>query len=526
MSRRPLLRGMAVLLVTVMTVGLAPGARAASHREAPLIALDPTADLTDVYAFRSWENDAKAVFIMNVIPQQVPGSGPNFFNLDDKVRYSFHLDLDQDGDADDVRIDFRFKTEIRDNSSVGGLNFKDIPVSYAGGTPLPPVTALDGPGSEGLGLRQTYSVSATGSRRVGAGVERAMGTRTTSADGRKLVAVPSNVGPKTMPNYPALAAQGVYDLGQGVRVFVGQREETFYIDLGSTFDTLNFRRTPILTLAEDQNYTRNAFGIDDGFEGVNVTTIAIEIPKTLLGTSTVGMYASTSRPRTSTLLGDGREINAGSFVQVARLANPLVNELIIGTGSKDRWNSQDPRRESQFIDFYRTPRLAAIINALFGTSFPTTDREDLVTVLGSYFPPVFSGPPGIFSDLLRVNLDIPATPAARQKRLTVLSSAADATFGCVSRFDPASIPDAAGFPNGRRPNDDVTDIALRVVAGVLLGPVPCLGDGVNVNRVRAGTPNVAPGNNVATIFPFLPVPNPGRSPAAPLQGGPNEPLFR
>jgi Domain of unknown function (DUF4331) len=525
MSRR-LPRILAALVATAMLAGPVSTARAASHREAPLIALDPTADITDVYAFRSWENDAKAIFIMNVIPQQVPASGPNYFNLDDKVRYSFHLDLDQDGDADDLRIDFRFKTEIRDNSAFGGLNFKDLPVAYAGGTPLPAVTALDGPGSEGLGLRQTYTVSATGSLRTDVGVVRAMGSRSTSVDGRRLVAVPSNIGPKTMPSYPALAAQGVYDLGQGVRVFVGQREETFYIDLGSTFDTLNFRRAPILTLAEDRNDTRNAFGVDDGFEGVNVTTIAIEIPKSLLGTSTVGMYASTSRSRTSTLLGDGRETSAGSFVQVARLANPLVNELIIGTGSKDRWNSQDPRREAQFIDFYRNPRLAFVINALFGTAFPTSDRDDLVAVLGSYFPPVFSGPPGVFADLLRVNLDIPATPAANQRRLTVLSSAADATFGCVSVFDPSSIPDAAGFPNGRRPNDDVTDIALRVIAGALLGPVPCLGDGVNVNRVRAGTPNVASGNNVATIFPFLPTPNPGRSPAAPLQGGPNEPLFR
>jgi hypothetical protein len=525
MRRRPLARGLAALVTVAMLAGLAPTAQAASHREAPLIALDPTADITDVYAFRSWESDTKAVFIMNVIPQQVPASGPNFFNLDDAVRYSFHFDLDQDGDADDLRLDFRFKTEIRDNSSVGGLNFKDVPVAFAGGSPLPPVTALDGPGSEGLGLRQTYSVTATG-RRTGADVARAIGTRTESSDGRRLVAVPSNVGPMTMPNYPALAATGVYDLGQGVRVFVGQREETFYIDLGATFDTLNFRRAPILTLAEDQNDTRNAFGVDDGFEGVNVTTIAIEIPRTLLGTATVGMYASTSRPRTSILLGNGREVDAGSQVQVARLANPLVNEVLIGTGSKDRWNSQDPRRESQFIDFYRTPRLAAILNALFGTSFPTTDRDDIVTVLGSYFPPVFSGPPGIFSDLLRVNLDVPATPPASQKRLTVLTSAADTTFGCVSTFNPEAIPDPAGFPNGRRPNDDVTDVAIRVVAGVLLGPVPCLGDGVNVNRVRAGTPNVAPGNNVATIFPFLPVPNPGRSPAAPLQGGPNEPLFR
>jgi len=524
-GRPPLFRGIAALLAATLLAGTTPAAQAASHREAPLIALDPTADITDVYAFRSWGDGEKAVFIMNVIPQQVPASGPNFFNLDDRVRYSFHFDLDQDGDADDLRIDFRFKTEIRDSSPAGGLNFKDIPVSYAGGAPLPPVTALDGPGSEGFGLRQTYTVTASG-RTVAADVIRAIGTRTTASDGRRLVAVPSNVGPKTMPDYPALAAQGVYELPRGVRVFVGQREETFYIDLGSAFDTLNFRDVPILTLAEDQDDTRNAFGVDDGFEGVNVTTIAIEIPRSLLRTSTVGMYASTSRNRTSVQLGGGREVNAGTFVQVARLANPLVNELIIGTGSKDRWNGQDPKDEAQFLDFYRNSRLAFVINALFGLALPVTGRDDIAAVLGSYFPPVFAGPPGVFSDLLRVNLDVPPTPAASQKRLTVLSSAADATFGCVSRFDPASIPDAAGWPNGRRPNDDVTDIALRVVAGALLGPVPCLGDGVNVNRVRPGTPNVAQGNNVATAFPFLPDPNPGRSPAAPLGGGPNEPLFR
>jgi hypothetical protein len=125
-----------------------------------------------------------------------------------------------------------------------------------------------------------------------------------------------------------------------------------------------------------------------------------------------------------------------------------------------------------------------------------------------------------------VNLDIPPTQPADQKRLTVLSSAADATFGCVSAFNPNSIPDAAGWPNGRRPNDDVTDIAIRAVAGVLLNPVPCLGDGVNFNRVRMGTPDVVAGNNISTVFPFLPTPNPGRSPAAPFQQGPNEPLFR
>jgi hypothetical protein len=219
-----------------------PSALAASHREAPLIALDPTADLTDVYAFRSWENPDKAVFIMNVIPQQAPASGPNFFNLDDEVLYAFHFDLDQDGKPDDLSIFFTFNTEIRDNSDTGGLNFRDVPISYAG---VPPITALSGPGSEGIGLRQKYKVHAVSRAKSGQAIAKAIGMKSRDVNKRTLIAVPSNVGPATMPDYPALAAQGIFDIGNGVRVFVGQREETFYIDLGSTFDTLNFRATPI-----------------------------------------------------------------------------------------------------------------------------------------------------------------------------------------------------------------------------------------------------------------------------------------
>jgi Domain of unknown function (DUF4331) len=527
LKKHPICRVVAVLVTALMTMATTtPIALAASHREAPLIALDPTADLTDVYAFRSWENSDKAVFIMNVIPQQTPASGPNFFNLDDEVLYAFNFDLNQDGKPDDLSIEFIFDTEIRDNSQAGGLNFKDIPISYAG---VPPITALDGPGSEGIGLRQKYSVRAVARSKSGEAVARAIRTTSRDVNKKPLIAVPSSVGPGTMPNYPALAAQGIFDLGNGVRVFVGQREETFYIDLGSTFDTLNFRAPPILALAQDQNDTQNAFGIDDGFEGLNITTIAIEIPKSLFPKSAVGMYASTSRQKNRKFVSDGRKDDdkwSRDYVQVARLANPLVNELIIGTGSKDLWNSQDPKDEERFIDFYQNPRLAFLINAVFGTAFPTNGRSDLVTLLLQYFAPVFSDSPGILSELLRVNLDIPPTQPGDQKRLAVLSSSADPTFGCVSAFNPNYIPDAAGWPNGRRPNDDVTDIALRAVAGVLLGPVPCLGDGVNFNRVRLGTPDVTAGNNISTAFPFLPTPNSGRSPAAPLQQGPNEPLFR
>src|ERR671935_2037767 len=140
MKPRPWLRRVAMIALLTW-IFPPPAAWGASHREAPLIALDPAADLTDVYAFRSWEDDAKAVFIMNVIPAQAPASGPNFFNLDDQVLYAFHLDLNQDGQADDLDIEFRFTTEIRDNARAGGLNFGDVPISYAA---VPPVTALDG----------------------------------------------------------------------------------------------------------------------------------------------------------------------------------------------------------------------------------------------------------------------------------------------------------------------------------------------------------------------------------------------
>lgn len=496
-TRFRMMPALAALVVVLASMLVAPAAWAASHREAPLISMDPTADITDVYAFRSWENPSKAVFIMNVIPQQVPASGPNFYNFDDDVTYAMHFDLSRDGRAQDLVVRFRFKTEIRPP-------FNDLPVAYAGANRIvglpPAITALDGPGSEGLGLRQLYTVQATG---------RVVGQTSTDRHGRKLIAVPSNIGPRTMPNYPALADKGIFELPaamgiSGVRVFAGSREETFYIDLGSAFDTLNFRRNPpVLTNAEDANDSANAFGVDDGFEGLNVTTIALEIPISALP-RVVGMYASTSR--------GGR--------QQARMGNPLVNELIIGTGFKDRWNFSDPAGESQFIGFYRNPRLAALLKTAYGIPIPPTPRNDLVAILLQY--PPGPGGTGIISELLRLDLSVPPRRPENQRRLGPLAHDAAGN----------PTPDPAGWPNGRRPNDDVTDIALRVIAGVLSGHPCCdqpphtrLGDGVNFNKVRPGTPDVT-FNGIAREFPFLPTPNPGRSPSPPLQLGPDQPLFR
>lgn len=468
-----------VSLLAATVLSAAAPAYAASHREAPLIAQDPTADITDVYMFRSWTNPANVVLIMNVIPSQEPGSGPNYFNFGDDVVYAFHLDVNSDGEADDVNFEVRFKTEIR-----GVVQQLGLPLSYVA---LPPITALDGPGSEGLGLRQSYTVT------------RVQGTSRTSLGTGTMFAVPSRVGPRTMPDYEALAAQGIYALGNGARVFAGQRDETFYIDLGATFDTLNLRRTPpILTPAEDANDAANPFGVDT-FSGFNVNTIAIEIPRSALTSNpnaVIGMYASTSRQKVRVLREDkGKDqVNSGPLVQVARMGNPLVNELIIGTPVKDEWNATDPENEARFLDFYLNSRLATAMNIVFGTSFPTTNRTDLVNVLLKYPSQPQTGTctsASRCSELLRLNLAVPPTAPAAQKRLTVLAG------------------DPAGWPNGRRPNDDVTDIALRVVAGALLFPVPALGDGVNFNIGAVGS-NLT-GNGISTMFPFLPTPHDGRN---------------
>ena len=457
------------------------GALAASHREAPLIANDPAADNTDFYMFRSWTNPNNVVFILNTLPAQEPGAGPNYFNFGDDVLYRINIDTNADGD-EDLSYEIRFSTEVR-----GPLKNLQLPLSYVA---LPPITALDGGGSEGLILRQRYTVT-----QVRGHVRVDLGTHT-------MFAVPSNVGPLTMPDYEALAAQGIYTLANGGKVFAGQRDETFYIDLGAAFDTLNLRRTPpVLTASEDANDAANPFG-NDQLSGYNVSTIAIEVPissVTAHASGVIGAYASMSRQKVRVLKeaqDDKANTSAGPWVQVSRMANPLVNELIIGTDRKDRWNATDPSAEAQFLGFYLNSRLATAINLRFGTNIPTTNRTDLVNALLKYPSQPQSGTCGRndCSELLRLNLAVAPTAPAQQKRLTILAG------------------DAAGWPNGRRPNDDVTDIALRVVAGKLIGTPEgnlALGDGVNFNIGAEGS-NLT-GNGIYTVFPYLPTPHDGRN---------------
>jgi Domain of unknown function (DUF4331) len=386
--------------LAVTTRGSAPApATAASHREAPLISLDPEADITDFFMFRSYESgqSAKVELIMDVIPGEEPSSGPNYFNFDPSVLYTFNVDNDNDGMADDIKFELSFRNELRGNTTALGL-----PLAYSA---IPPITHLDGAGSEGLGVRQTYTLTMVKGKK-----------RTVLGSG--LFAVPSNVGPRTMPDYDQLVSEGTYSLPGGIRVFAGQRDDPFYIDLGAVFDTLNLRSPGI-----------------DMLSGFNVHTIALEVPSTLLtgdtGATTIGAYASTSRRKIS-VRGDDK----GKWVQIQRLANPLVNEVIIGLQDKDRWNATEPDDEASFLSYYLKPRLALALQLVFGANTGCTafgdascspnppaaatpglsnfNRTDLQNILLKYSPSDTR-----LSELLRLNLNVPPTPLASQKRLTI-----------------------------------------------------------------------------------------------------------
>lgn len=506
--------------VLLLSCAISANSYAASHREAPQIAFDPAADNTDTYAFVSYDaenlarspEDRKITFIMNVNPGQDPADGPNYFNFSDEVLYRIHIDNEEDGLSNDVVYEFRFHTETRPfggalTGPIPAIGNPNIPVSALRG-----ITALDGDGSEGLTRRQTYTVT-----------EVRHGKRRKLFAGETLVAVPSNSGPATFPDYEDLASQGIYE-DNGVRVFAGQRAETFYIDLGAVFDTVNLRRfPPILTEAEDADDGADPFGVNR-FSGSNVSTIAIEVPIAhitedgLSGAATrfpvLGMYASTSRQQITKLRTRGRRSNSGHHVQVSRLANPLVNELILDTPFKDRWNSESPHKEARFEEFYKNPTVATELELIFGVPATQGPRNDLMQLLLKY--------PGQSlrettkrgtrcgypcAELLRVDVSVEPTPADSQQRL-----------GAALSSDPA------GFPNGRRPNDDVTDIVTRVAGGKnyidnrvgdgvnYLADAPGIGtdDGAGYGAVPGNRLDVTD-NGIAKEFPFLPTPHDGRN---------------
>ena len=449
---------------------LVPGSMfGSSHREAPITALDHSADVTDWYAFVSFDHPDRVTMVLNVDPFLEPSNGPNYFPFDPNVMYEMRIDNNHDG-VEDIVFRFQFKTEIR---------MPNVFTGFAGGIAgIPPITSLSGPGSTGLSLRQTYTVTM-----IKNGVSTVLGS------GQKLIAVPSNVGPRTMPDYQALFNQGIYDLGGGVRVFAGTVDDPFFIDLGAAFDSLNFRMGVggVLSPAVDADDTHNYAA--DAVAGYNVNSIVLEVPITLLTVdgqrhgagdkqAVIGTYGATSRPAIAV------RGNSNSFRQVNREGNPLINELIIGTGHKDKFSSDDPSNDSQFASFFLDPLLAHLFASL-GIPTAPAPRYDLLPLV-QYIAPICPGcgpnDAGPIADLLRLNTGIPPTPVGNQKRLGFLAG------------------DTAGFPNGRRLNDDVVDIASRAVAGILADPVKYgtpIGDGVNVNEVGYGTtfPYVQPAHS-------------------------------
>lgn len=509
------------------------GVFAASHREAPLTALDHKADITDWYAFVSYDNPNKVTMILNTDPLLEPANGPNYHPFDPEVVYEMKVDNNFDGD-EDVKIVFRFQSEIRAPGvftsfvgAGGGVSTPaNSPAPVPPGTPIvpPAITALDGPGSAGLSLRQTYTV--TIQKKVGSVWQTVF-----SSGNRKLYAVPANVGPRTMPDYPSLAAQGVYDLGGGIRVFAGTVDDPFYIDLGAAFDTLNFRTGAFATgipavLTDDQDAADDVNFAPDAVAGYNVNSIVVELPTTLLTSdgqvhpatdakAVIGTYGTTSRPRIKAQpsTAGGKPSLSSNFVQIQRMGNPLINELLIGTGDKDKFSMSEPKNDSQFAGYLLDPLLARVLNAAYGgvVAIPTPPRLDLLPLV-TYTAPICPGcaaaQAGPVADLLRLNTGIPATAKAMRKRLGVLAG------------------DFGGFPNGRRLSDDATDIAARVVVGVLnpafnVFPNNRIGDGVNGNDVpyQETFPYVAfansgrnsrhqnPGTSgcVSTTPPFLPI---------------------
>lgn len=509
------------------------GALAANHREAPLTALDQKADITDWFAFVSYDDPSKVTMILNTDPLLEPANGPNYHSFDPEVVYEMKIDNNRDAD-EDVKIVFRFQTQTRLPGvftgfvgAAGGIAAPaNSPAPVPPGTPIvpPAITALDGPGSSGLSLRQTYTVS----------IQKKSGSlwqTVFSSAGLQLFAVPANVGPRTMPDYQDLARQGIYDLGSGVKVFAGTVDDPFYIDLGATFDTLNFRPSAFASgvpavLSNDQDTVDNKNFASDAVAGYNVNSIAIEVPITMLtsdgavhpassANAVIGTYATTSRPRIKVqpTTPGGKPSLSTNFVQIQRMGNPLINELLIGTGDKDKFSMAEPKNDSQFASYLLDPLLARVLNAAYAgaVTIPAPPRVDLLPLV-TYAAPICPGctaaQAGPVADLLRLNTGIPPTPPANRQRLAVLAA------------------DSGGFPNGRRVSDDVTDIAARVVAGVLnpafnVFPNNRVGDGVNSNDVpyQETFPYVAfaqsgrnsrhqnPGTSgcVAATSPFVPI---------------------
>ncbi len=467
----------AAALAIVLVRGAGPDdSVASSHREAPTISEDPVADNTDVYAFVSPDRPDTVTIVANYIPLEEPAGGPNFNAFGDDVLYELKVDNNGDG-REDVSYRFRFRTETRNGDTF----------LYNTG----PIDTLSDPD---WNRPQFYSVT------------RETKWKTTVL-GRNLPTPPVNIGPRSTPNYGSLMQAAVQELPGGIKAYAGQSDDPFYVDLGSVFDLAGlrpFNPAHVIPLdAED--------GVD-GVGGFNTHAIVLQVPIEQLTRdrklhdaddpeAVIGVYATASRQRLEIIGSNGRRRDSGSWVQVSRLAEPLINEVVIPLADKDEWNAQDPEDDSEFAHYYTSPEVTRLENALYPVldNAPETGRGDLAAILLTGVPGLnFTGTTQ--ADLIRLNTGIPPSgPVGTGNRLGLLAG------------------EFAGFPNGRRLEDDVVDIELRAFAcgyGSVVAPIIqsfgfCAG---NANR----SPNNLLGDGVDandhpfhTTFPYVPEPHQG-----------------
>jgi hypothetical protein len=412
MRRRMMVAAFALL--SVLALGASPSF-GSSHREAPLITGDPEADLNDLYAFRDFADPSKVNFILTAYPLEEPGGAPTYYKFGDNVIYD--VNVDRNGDArPDITFRFRFATHVR-NGDVFVYNF-----------PGNPVTSLNDPG---LNVLQTYSVW-----RINRGAHPSTVRLVHNAR-----VVPNNVGPASMPNFQALVNAGVTSFNSGKsRVWAGQADDPFFLDLGAIGDSVSVRHPGFDTL-----------------KGFSAQAIALQVPIGSVmqkGHPAISVWAATQRRNgTNILTGKG----TGAWRQIERLGMPLTNEVLIGLGDKDHWNHVAPRTDAQFDGYFLNPVLATVLGA------PDKNRTDILATFMKGLAPVGNVTGGPQADALRLNLTTKPTSPSKASRLGVLGG------------------DAAGFPNGRRLADDVVDIELQVVAGALIGHPNSVGDSVNTN---------------------------------------------
>ncbi|HEY0489115.1 MAG TPA: DUF4331 domain-containing protein [Telluria sp.] len=487
----------AIVTGTALAAAMSP-ASASSHREAPFLTNAPKVDGTDFYMFRSYATGRQdyVTMIANFIPFQDPQGGPNFYQFDQNAMYEIHVD--NNGDAkEDISFQVRFKnTSKRTALTIGG---KQVLI------PLINSSTISGVNPAALNVRETYTIDMVkGDRRAGTRT-RLAATTGGSTEFDKPV---DNIGDKTFggaAGYETYANQHMYDIaipgcGNG-RVFVGQRKEPFFIAVGKIFDLFNLD-----PLGPENGGNKN------DLEGKNVSSIALEIPIACLvaaGEPVIGAYATASM-RQGRLLNPSPAsgINSavkegGAWSQVSRIGMPLVNEVVIGMDDKDRFNTSKPKDDGQFLTYVTNPVLPALVQTLFPTAPAPTNfpRTDLVTVFLKGIAGVNQPKNVVASEMMRLNTSIAPTPVASQNVLGVAGG------------------DNAGFPNGRRPADDIVDVSLRVAMGalcVLTGATDTLQVGCKPSDAPAGGAPLTDGvrktaASFKPAFPYLNTPLPGNN---------------